>query len=239
MKSESSDPKPELLGGREVARIFPPQAQEAAAKFLRDGVHAVAIGEDLALIDLRADAYLCIPGGARGTHGEIGAAMSFSRATAAALCQAGLCDQQAREIIRSLPTLPTRTIIHDSPPKLSLGHWLKGLAAVGDLRRAVRKKGLCSILAVAPARRPAENSQSVVDAAKAFWRIAPWLPIEGECLVRSALLMSYLRRCGLSADWVFGVRLWPFAAHCWVQIDDVCLNDDLERLAAYTPIYCR
>ena len=50
------------------------------------------------------------------------------------------------------------------------------------------------------------------------------------------MLVSYLRRCGLRADWVFAVRLWPFAAHCWVQCGDLCLNDDVERLAPYTPI---
>lgn len=213
--------------------------QEPSGGFLKAGVYGVAVGDDLALIDLDADAYLCLPGGASGLKGGHGVALRLSGPTAAAVATAGLSADQAGLPRRTPPSLPSRTILYDTPPNLSLGDVLRGLGAVLDLRRALRGAGLHPILAVAPDRDPAVNRQAVAQAAKAFWRLAPWLPMEGECLIRSAMLMSYLRRAGLSADWVFGVRLWPFSAHCWVQIDDLCLNDDIERLAAYTPIYCR
>ncbi|MBJ7483472.1 lasso peptide biosynthesis B2 protein [Brevundimonas sp.] len=207
--------------------------------FLKSGVHAVVVGEDLALIDLDADAYLCLPGGAVGVRTENGAVLQLSGPTEAAIVEAGLTADRGRAPARIPPPLPVKTIIHDTPTRVSFGQIVKGCGAVWDVRRALRSTGLHPILAVAPARDNAAIAGKVADAARAFWRIAPWLPQEGECLVRSALLMSYLRRSGLSADWVFGIRLWPFSAHCWVQIDDVCLNDDVERLAAYTPIYCR
>ncbi|MBB5747085.1 lasso peptide biosynthesis B2 protein [Brevundimonas variabilis] len=191
------------------------------------------------MIDLGADAYLCLPGGAPGIEGGDGTALRLSGPSAAAVAAAGLGADQASPTVRTPPGLPRRTVIHDTPPSLSLGDVLRGLGAVWDIRRALRGAGLHPILAVAPDHDVAVNRHAVAHAAQAFWRLAPWLPMEGECLVRSAMLMSYLRRAGLSADWVFGVRLWPFAAHCWVQIDDICLNDDIERLAAYTPIYCR
>jgi hypothetical protein len=35
---------------------------------------------------------------------------------------------------------------------------------------------------------------------------------------------------------VFGVRTWPFHAHCWLQCDDVVLDDQADRVAAYAPI---
>jgi hypothetical protein len=35
---------------------------------------------------------------------------------------------------------------------------------------------------------------------------------------------------------VIGVKLNPFAAHCWLQVGDVVLNDLPERVAAFTPI---
>ncbi|WP_312062938.1 lasso peptide biosynthesis B2 protein [Brevundimonas sp.] len=41
---------------------------------------------------------------------------------------------------------------------------------------------------------------------------------------------------GRGATWVFGVRTWPFSAHCWLQVGDVLLDDDLDRVALYTPI---
>lgn len=207
--------------------------------FLKDGVHAVVVGDDLALIDLDADAYLCLPGGALSVHAESGGALRLSGPGEAAVAEARLTADRAGPPSRIPPPLPGKTIIHDAPPMVSLGQILQGCGAVLDVRRALRGTGLRPILAVAPDRDDAVSAEAVADAARAFWRIAPWLPQEGECLVRSAMLMSYLRRAGLSADWVFGVRLWPFSAHCWVQIDNVCLNDDVERLAAYTPIYCR
>lgn len=98
---------------------------------------------------------------------------------------------------------------------------------------------MASYLALADGPAGDRTPARVAEAARAFWQMAPWLPIEGECLVRSALLMRFLNQRGLEADWVFGVRLWPFMAHCWVQLDDLCLNDDVERLTAYTPIYSR
>jgi hypothetical protein len=45
-----------------------------------------------------------------------------------------------------------------------------------------------------------------------------------------------LRILGFDADWIIGVRTWPFMAHCWLQVGAVALDDDVERLAAYTPI---
>ena len=39
-----------------------------------------------------------------------------------------------------------------------------------------------------------------------------------------------------AAVWVFGVRTWPFSAHCWLQIGDAVLDDDPERVGIYPPI---
>jgi hypothetical protein len=117
--------------------------------------------------------------------------------------------------------------------------WLDGLLAALTVRKARKRAGVKDYLALAGGADGDRNPVRVAEAARAFWRMSPWLPIEGECLVRSALLMRFLQRRGLEADWVFGVRLWPFTAHCWVQLDGVCLNDDVERLTSYTPIYCR
>ena len=41
---------------------------------------------------------------------------------------------------------------------------------------------------------------------------------------------------GGGADWVFAVKGAPFAAHCWIQLGDIVLNDSVENVRAYTPI---
>ena len=113
-------------------------------------------------------------------------------------------------------------------------------AAARQVRAVLRRPGLAPLLALAdPARRGDREPVAVVAAAEALNQLSPWLPFEGACLARSALMIAYLNRLGLQADWVFGVRLRPFEAHCWVQLDDVALNEDVERLAAFTPVMVR
>ncbi|MFN7166777.1 MAG: lasso peptide biosynthesis B2 protein [Pannonibacter sp.] len=57
------------------------------------------------------------------------------------------------------------------------------------------------------------------------------------CLPRSLLLLAYLALRGVRADLVFGVRLSPFMAHCWVQQGRTVLNDHLENTASFTQIF--
>jgi hypothetical protein len=56
------------------------------------------------------------------------------------------------------------------------------------------------------------------------------------CLSRSLALADQLARRGCRTQVVFGVKLAPFAAHCWVQADDLVLNETVEEVARYTPI---
>lgn len=216
-----------------------PEMSHGPAVYLAYGVYGVVIGEDLALIDLASDAYLCLPGGGADVT-EAHGVLRIHGQSATAISDAGLASTSPSTTpAKTPPPLPVRSIIHDPATKVTLLMGLRGLAATGDVRRALRGRGLEPILSVAATSDQACDPSAVEAAARRFWALSPWLPFEGECLVRSALLVSYLRRCGLSASWVFGVRLWPFSAHCWVQVDAVCLNDDVERLAAYAPIYCR
>ncbi len=59
---------------------------------------------------------------------------------------------------------------------------------------------------------------------------------KNECLFDSLSLLGFLARYGIYADWVFAVQARPFAAHCWVQHEDVVLNDTIEHVGGFTPI---
>lgn len=58
------------------------------------------------------------------------------------------------------------------------------------------------------------------------------------CYFDCAVLMRFLRYCGINASWVFGVQADPFEAHCWVQVNDVVMSDWLVRTTPFTPILC-
>ena len=75
-----------------------------------------------------------------------------------------------------------------------------------------------------------------VRAALAFRRFLVWIPFQGLCLYRAALLRQYLGPEAARVTWVFGVSTWPFDAHCWLQCGELVLNDRLHRVRRYTPI---
>ena len=57
-----------------------------------------------------------------------------------------------------------------------------------------------------------------------------------QCLLRSLALQRFLARNGHPSTFVFGIKMHPFAAHCWIQQEDVLLNDTLETVGAFRPI---
>lgn len=70
-----------------------------------------------------------------------------------------------------------------------------------------------------------------------FRRLRPFtMGRRDECLLNSLALIEFLATYGVYASWHFGVRVNEFLAHCWVQEGPYILNDDLENVAAYTPI---
>lgn len=205
---------------------------------LRADVHLACVGPDAVLLDVAHDSYHCLADGAEICRALESGEASVSSSGLTELLEAGLLTQESVAVRRRPPALPSRSVIHSPKRPFRLSDLRPAGAALGHVRQARKETGLQPYLqlqgdVVDP------DPLATIAAAKRFWTLLPYLPIEGECLVRSAMLAQFLRSLGLSADWVFGVRLCPFSAHCWVQVEDVCLNDDVERLLPYTPILVR
>jgi hypothetical protein len=69
-----------------------------------------------------------------------------------------------------------------------------------------------------------------------FRRARALVPIEPTCLQDSLALRDWLHARQASAPIVFGVKLDPFAAHCWVQSGNTVLNDAPDKVREFTPI---
>jgi hypothetical protein len=69
-----------------------------------------------------------------------------------------------------------------------------------------------------------------------FLKLRSFFPTNYLCLFDSLALIEFLSKYRIYPDWVFGVRLEPWAAHCWVQHGHFTLNEDPEEAANYTPI---
>ena len=206
-------------------------------------IHLAAVGDDVVLLDTRSDAYLCIPDGvAHLKPSPDRVRISPTPEAAAAFAAAGFL---AAGIVapRSRPSRPGRSLDTTSRAEPTLREVWRLALAVGDLLRRYWRRGLGEIIDFAAVSQPGQAqvapygpADDVERLALVFRRLAPWLPIPGKCLIRSFVLLRFLQRSGLRADWVFGVATWPFAAHCWIQSGDQVLDDDWERLLAYEPI---
>lgn len=208
--------------------------------FLRPHVQVCAVREDLMALDAWADAYLCIPGGVARLdwRPDERRLMAQDSETAAELTAAGLVQAtSAPALLRDPPRLPARGLSCGPAPRLTGRQRAALVAAALDLARGYRARTFGQILdfirrrplAAAPAGELACEAASLLHA-------MVWVPAPGKCLARSFLLLRALQRCGHDCDWVFGVRTWPFGAHCWLQAGDQVLDDAPERLVVYQPI---
>lgn len=198
------------------------------------------VDDDVVLLDVDADRYLCVPGGRgllRPTSDRRGVAPA-SDDVAQALRGAGLLGPPAAAG-RPVPARPAADLPETTWAMTPRDAWhLAG--AVGDAAWRYHRKPLREIVDFVSnhAGDPsATDAGEVIRLAGLYRRAVAWLPLPRKCLIRSFVLLRFLQRSGVDAQWVFGVRTWPFSAHCWLQLGDHALDDDAERLVRYEPIF--
>lgn len=110
---------------------------------------------------------------------------------------------------------------------------------VDRARRQLKSRPLEQVLAArrgppTPSPTP-EDTEWVEDLSARFRRTRSLVPIKPGCLQDSLALKDWLGR-GPGVAIVVGVKLEPFAAHCWVQVRDAVLNDAPDKVAEFTPV---
>jgi hypothetical protein len=203
----------------------------------------VRCGDDAVFLDEAADGYLCLPG-----QGALVASPTRLRPCAAdvrdRLTQAGLLRREGeparRPDPRPPPPRPLRSAVPEIMPRPRLQDAADAVRALADAAARYRARRFAAVLDCARAGRGG-RAASRLDApmlatVARFHAWIPYAPVPGKCLLRSFMLLRLLQRKGFQADWVFGVRTWPFAAHCWLQAGDTVLDDFAERLDLFEPI---
>ena len=128
-------------------------------------------------------------------------------------------------------------------PAASVYH---ALCAALALRRAKRQVGrvpldrLCNEFRnakrEAQSRNPPADDRVDVRLAVAFQTAARLVGALDQCLALSFALGRSASAAGLPTDLLLGVRLRPFHAHAWIQVDGVILSDQFDNIRPYTPI---
>lgn len=87
-------------------------------------------------------------------------------------------------------------------------------------------------------RSPRATDQTqVVRLTLIYQSLRPFYPRDYLCLFDSLSLLELLAHWQLFPDWVFGVKVDPFAAHCWLQYGNVVLSDTVNFSSRwYSPI---
>ena len=85
-------------------------------------------------------------------------------------------------------------------------------------------------------RQPKAAQVELMVIAHTFARLGLFATTHDQCLPRSLALALYLATRGHAPDLVFGVRLNPFKAHCWIECHGAIVNSRLDEARHYTPV---
>jgi hypothetical protein len=111
------------------------------------------------------------------------------------------------------------------------------LRPIQSIVEAVRERKARRAAGGAPADPPPPDPLELRPLVTAFARLRPlFYTLRNACLLDSLTLLHFLSAQDIHPDWVFGVKMEPFDAHCWVQQGEVLLNDVPDRVRQYSPI---
>lgn len=210
------------------------------SRHLSPTVHLVKIGDDVVVLDTRNKAYFCLAAAAGDVRVEPDGVVFEDVALAEEFEQAGLLAGEAPGPASPMVLKPERDLGLQVASRVRLRDAAVILGAWATMVFSYHLVRFDRVVATARRGRRAEAAAVLDEEVKAlvaaFERMLPWLPFQGVCLYRSFLLLRILRWRGHDARWVFGVRTWPFHAHCWLQVGDAALDDTADRLQGLTPI---
>jgi len=221
------------------------------------GVHARLVGDSWVFLDITRDRYFCLTGEPAHLYSELIASRSRSRSSAKG---AALADKL---VSRGLLVAGEQDVhLGERAEPISLHGALDDLAypphtsvRLRDIARFVRQYAICAhlqnprkrnlvhifedvrILKSTAQQRTSRAGRDAAALTRSFLQIRPWFfTTHDACFFDSLLLVRFLARAGVPADWVFGIRLSPFRAHCWVSYEGLILNEDSDVVEGFEPI---
>jgi Transglutaminase-like superfamily len=231
-----------------------------SAVYLPPHVFFCTRGDAVVFLDLRADQYSKIEGvpatvfaktirqlGETEDVGRMGGAATLAKEVQE-LIAAGLLTTESAGSKRARPTeteLPGAVLL-EAPSELAGTLRFQDIAAFfGCCLRAWIRLRFCTLYNTVCALRKMKAGSVVTvppDPARlhelvyAFRTLRSLFPKGYLCLFDSLALYLFLARHGIFPTWVFAVRFDPWGAHCWLQVHDLLLNEDLEEAEDYTPV---
>jgi len=86
-------------------------------------------------------------------------------------------------------------------------------------------------------RHTSPDSEDIRELLEIFRSLRPLVfTAKNHCLYDSLSLIEFMARYNYYPTWVFGVKVGPFEAHCWIQEGKILLNDSIDYTTFFTPI---
>ncbi|MEO9216657.1 MAG: lasso peptide biosynthesis B2 protein [Rhodanobacter sp.] len=217
---------------------------------LRDDLSYCRVGERLVFLDVGSDRYFHLPYPMEQAFVAYLDGVGCPDADISTLVERTILVEQAGTAIDSRPSIKpaVRSAVEASlqPRNLRVSELIEVFAIVLITRMHLKISTLKSILDRLTADRHIQTArtkplaefseQRISDATAVFRRARLYVPIEMRCLLDSIAMATFLLRRRIHAHVVFGIALDPFSAHCWVQTDDLVLNDTVGNVTSHTPI---
>jgi hypothetical protein len=213
---------------------------------LADGISFCRPGERLVFLDLERDRYFALPPEAETAFERLLAADPLSARDREQLLKLERHGLLVEAVAGSRPSAcrPPRTAelsLVDEQCGASPVAVAAALARFAAVRLQLRRRPLRTVLGRLErrkARRVCRNAsdRNVRTVAGAFHRGALFVSPLDKCLPRSIAAAHALLDRGCRPELVIGVSAQPFAAHCWVQWEELLVTERLDEVRNFTPI---
>jgi len=217
---------------------------------LGEDVFACATDEGTVFLDLKRDRYFGIDREHTRLYQSLQRPGAGPEAEQLAkhLAALGLVKQRPMSERPLLPApieMPRQSLLPGTlevPPTVKVRHWLAfGMACasvaaalrLGSLRHALRRY---QRLRDGCRSNPFDESK-IRELIRVFCQMRPAVyAARDHCLFDSLALADFLLRHDISTQCVFGIRMIPFEAHCWVESHGFVLNDRVEIVGRFAPL---
>jgi hypothetical protein len=138
------------------------------------------------------------------------------------------------------PASPRDSLLDQFAPP-SAAETAKGLVTIAQTALHLRTRGFASLLGSFARRKnainhPPASTHDLAVLATSFLATRLLVAEHDHCLIRSFAVGKRLLAIDARPQIVLGVKLQPFKAHCWTQVDETLVNDRHDIVREFTPI---
>ncbi|WP_447726036.1 lasso peptide biosynthesis B2 protein [Sphingomonas koreensis] len=213
---------------------------------LRDGVSFCETSGRLLFLDVPRDRYFCLAAPAEGAFARLvrRETIAGDQAIQARLAAQGLLISVPGDRVPApcAVPMPSSGVLDKADEELPVSAPIAAVAALARAEFGLRLFGLRRALHSVARRKAQVRPESLLtDAgiaapARAFHAAALLASPLDHCLPRSLATARHYLSLGITVDLVLGVKIQPFAAHCWVQRGPLLLNDRIDTVRNFSPI---